>query len=97
MNGEPLAMMNGRRKRRRRRAQKTEKARVWLDAPPHDEWVESVCRLGQGKACCRYLAMAKSGWSCEKRTALREVIDRRVEHSQMVAKGDNCEGKKSRQ
>jgi hypothetical protein len=91
-------MINGRtkRRRRRRRAQKTEKVGVWLDVPPHDEWVRFVCKLGQGKACCRYLAMVGGGWSCEKRTALREVIDRRASHRQMEAQGDNCEGKKSR-
>jgi hypothetical protein len=97
MNGAPLATKTARgRRKRRRRVQKTERVRVWLDAPPHDTWVQFVCKRGQGKACCRYLAMVGGGWSCEKRSPLRDVIDRRVAHGQMVAKGDNCDGKKSR-
>lgn len=63
-------------------------------APPDDEYVKTVCKIGQGAACCRYLTMGGGGWSCEKLTSMKGTIDRRVDA--MVAKGDNCEGRGSR-
>lgn len=67
-----------------------------LDPPPDDEWARTVCLIGKGNACCRYLTMSPGGFSCEKHSTLRETLDRRVAHRQMVARGDNCEGKGSR-
>lgn len=63
------------------------------DAPhlssPRDDQVRSLCRVGQGSDCCRYLAVGPTGWSCEKLTPLAMHIDARED---MVARGDNCEG-----
>lgn len=56
-----------------------------------DEHTMKVCKIGQGAACCRYLTMSPSGWSCEKLSMAGTVIDRRVE--KMTAQADNCEGR----
>lgn len=59
---------------------------------PDDTWVRSVCKVGQGHACCRYLTMAPDGWSCEKLTATGRYLDSRVAAETIVARGDNCDG-----
>lgn len=66
-----------------------------------DEFVDKkiadeVCRIGQGALCCRYLTMGRCGWSCEKATELRDVIDLKVVAGDFTARGDNCEGRRSR-
>jgi hypothetical protein len=63
---------------------------------PDDSWVESMCKIGQNFDTCRYLTLGARGWSCEKNTPLGRFIDRRVEHDEQTARGDNCEGLKSR-
>ena len=55
-----------------------------------DQHRESVCKIGQGPACCRYVTMGADGWGCAKNTSMRPAIDARAE--QMNAKGDNCGG-----
>lgn len=62
---------------------------------PEHEHITNVCRIGQGAACCRYLTMSTQGWGCEKHTALKRTLDRRVEVGEMNARGDNCEGDKN--
>lgn len=64
--------------------------------PPDKEWATTVCKVGRGADCCRYITMAPKGWSCEKHSALRETLDRRVANRQMKARGDNCKGRDSR-
>lgn len=54
------------------------------------EYVKTICKIGQGALCCRYLTVGRNGFNCEKHTALKNVLDARIEV--MVAKGDNCEG-----
>jgi hypothetical protein len=56
------------------------------------DWVKSVCKIGQGHACCRYLTMAPDGWDCEKHSDMGRYLDLRVEAETMVARGDNCPG-----
>lgn len=52
----------------------------------------NVCKIGQGKECCRYLVAGSKGLECGKLDAtLRRVIDQRVHN--MTAQADNCEGK----
>lgn len=64
---------------------------------PDSTWVNTVCKIGQGEACCRYLTMSPNGWSCEKlEPSARRMLDHRVMAGTMTARGDNCEGKKSR-
>lgn len=63
---------------------------------PDTEYAKTVCKIGMGEECCRYLTMASTGWSCEKHSDLKNYIDFRVRTNQMVSHGDNCEGKHSR-
>lgn len=63
---------------------------------PDLEYTKTVCKMGQGAACCRYLAMAPDGYSCEKHATLKKYLDYRVATRSMVAQGDNCPGKDSR-
>lgn len=64
--------------------------------PPEDDWVRDFCQPNND-ACCRYLTMSPTGWSCEKHNPrLKSYIDRRVERGQIRAVGDNCPGRASR-
>ena len=54
------------------------------------EMLKNTCKIGQGEACCRYITCSQNGFECEKKSALKGVIDSRVLY--MTAKGDNCEG-----
>jgi hypothetical protein len=54
--------------------------------------IDDVCKIGQGAACCRYLAVGAEGWRCLKiRPDMKAMIDARADR--MNAKGDNCEGR----
>ena len=53
------------------------------------EHLLSVCRLGQGAACCRYIIVSGSGIECAKGSPLQAGLDARTK---MTAKGDNCSG-----
>jgi hypothetical protein len=56
------------------------------------EYVNNICKVGQGKDCCRYLAADKYGFCCLKLDEkAKKHIDNHVEY--MSAKADNCEGK----
>lgn len=59
---------------------------------PSSDHVKDVCKLGAGKATCRYLSMGPNGFRCEKASSLRGYLDKRVEEGSMGAIGDNCEG-----
>jgi hypothetical protein len=63
--------------------------------PPPPTFVETktLCKIGQGGQCCRYLTAGRKGWSCEKLTTMGQTINERVKN--MNAKGDNCPGKGS--
>lgn len=62
---------------------------------PDDMTVRSICKIGQGAECCRYLTMGGGGWSCEKLNPEgKAMLDARV--AGMTAKGDNCDGMESR-
>ena len=58
------------------------------------DFVERVCKLGQGHACCRYLVVdPHQGLQCIKLDAqFKRALDERVAMGLMVARGDNCEG-----
>lgn len=67
---------------------------IQVDDLPHltEDHVKEVCRPGSGAETCRYLTMSR-GWSCAKLSAgLRLTLDSRED---MVARGDNCEGRTS--
>lgn len=63
---------------------------------PNFKYVNDVCLIGKGAQTCRYLAVADDGWSCLKRTALKEYLDRRVAEGKMIARADNCSGREAR-
>jgi predicted metal-binding protein len=56
--------------------------------------VTQVCRPGEGAATCRYLLRAPGAWVCAKHTALQAGLDERVVQETIVARGDNCPGRK---
>lgn len=66
------------------------------DEPPHQhpgKYVDRVCKMGHGAACCRYLAAGPRGLECLKLTPmLKKIIDERSAAGLMGAKGDNCDG-----
>lgn len=64
--------------------------------PITDEHVRDVCKVGKGAQCCRYLTTAGAHWSCEKHSALAELIDALIDSRiDMHGRSDNCEGRKS--
>jgi hypothetical protein len=54
--------------------------------------VNTICKIGCGHKCCRYLVMAPEGFECAKLTGMKEYLDARVASSTINARGDNCEG-----
>lgn len=58
-----------------------------------DDVANTVCKMGQGHDCCRYLSVDRNGWSCLKGTELKPYLDNRVKTMTMTARGDNCEGR----
>ena len=63
--------------------------------PPDADWVESVCKLGQGAACCRFLMIGEHGFTCEKTGDMAAELTRRATAGIFVAISDNCEGRAS--
>lgn len=63
---------------------------------PDTEYAKTICRIGQGYECCRYLTMGPKGWSCEKHGRLKKYLDHRVATQTITARGDNCDGKDAR-
>lgn len=61
-------------------------------------YVEEICKIGQGKACCRYLLMVagRGGFSCGKLDPeFKATLDARVAAKTINAQGDNCAGNES--
>ena len=54
--------------------------------------LNSVCKIHQGEASCRYISLGLRGFVCAKHTSMKPVLDSFVSESKMCAKGDNCEG-----
>lgn len=63
---------------------------------PDIEYIKTICLIGRGYACCRYLTAGSNGWSCEKLGPLKQCFDQMVAAQMIVARGDNCAGKNSR-
>jgi hypothetical protein len=60
--------------------------------PMSDEWIEAVCRRGQGEHACAFLALS-AGWECAKgMPGVATVIRRRLDEGTMKAQGDHCSG-----
>ena len=55
--------------------------------------INSVCKMGQGASCCKYLVMGTKGFECMKTDPKnKKVIDDNWATTPHVAQGDNCEG-----
>ena len=55
------------------------------------EYMDEVCKMGQGEDCCRYITVGADGFQCGKDDpSIKTALDQRV--FGMTAKGDNCEG-----
>lgn len=54
--------------------------------------LNSICQFKQGKQACRYIALTVSGFSCVKKTLMKDMLDKKVQDEEMKARGDNCEG-----
>lgn len=60
------------------------------------EYAREVCKIGQGRDCCRYLTIGGSGWSCEKLNPEgRRMIDARAARGLFTAISINCSGRAS--
>lgn len=64
-----------------------------LDMLLTPEHVKDVCKSGQGKETCSFVAIYPDGISCAKNTDLEPIIRNRLGNGIMKAKGDNCDGK----
>jgi len=59
-----------------------------------NDHIKNVCKIGQGKECCRYLTMGPDGWNCERNNpGMKNAIDKRVESGSFTAQEINCDGK----
>lgn len=57
--------------------------------------LKTVCKIGGGADCCRFIVAGASGIGCAKHEPeLAFQINRRVAFGSFVAIGDNCEGLK---
>lgn len=57
--------------------------------------LRDICKMGQGKECCRYILLGRDGFTCGKHDAdFRVLLDDRVQKGTLGAIGDNCEGLK---
>ena len=54
------------------------------------ERLETVCKIGEGENCCRYIVLGVEGFCCAKNTDFKDIIDSSIGH--MTAKACNCEG-----
>ena len=52
----------------------------------------TVCRLGEGAACCRYVVASGGGIMCAKHDEIASRLDQYAVSGAMVARGDNCPG-----
>lgn len=53
----------------------------------------SLCRMGQGERCCRWLARGRAGYFCAKLDVeIARWIQARFDSGEMGACGDNCPG-----
>ena len=57
-----------------------------------EEHLREVCKIGQGKACCRYMGVSDR-FECLKHSSVKDALDSRARNNTMTAQGDNCDGK----
>ena len=54
-----------------------------------NQYLKDICKIGQGRECCRYLTAAPDGFNCDKLGSLKSHLDHAIH---MTARGDNCDG-----
>jgi hypothetical protein len=54
--------------------------------------LKAICKVGQGKDCCRYVTCGGDGFECAKNSGISNILDERVKTGTMHAQGDNCGG-----
>lgn len=54
--------------------------------------VKHICKVGQEKACCRYLVCSRAGFECAKLDEDLKMTHRNKPYFKS-AQGDNCPGK----
>jgi hypothetical protein len=58
-----------------------------------EDYVKTICKIGQGALCCRYIVGGPQGLECAKHEPeLAAQINRRVAAGAFTARGDNCDG-----
>lgn len=61
--------------------------------PDSDPRLKSLCHVGDGENCCRWLARASRGFFCAKLdTDLAPLIEQRFADGSLRARGDHCPG-----
>ena len=55
------------------------------------DYVKNICKIGQGKDCCRYLIFG-TGFECAKLTTVSRIIDVHATLPSYTSKGNNCDG-----
>lgn len=61
-----------------------------------NEYIRTVCKIGQGAACCKYLGAGTGGLECLKvDPGMKRVVDKAWAADEHVAQGDNCEGQEN--
>jgi len=61
--------------------------------PDDDPRLKSLCRIGEGKLCCRWLARGGKGYFCAKLDPeIRAWIEQESAAGRVGAQGDNCDG-----
>lgn len=59
----------------------------------NDRRLKSLCRVGEGERCCRWLARGWNGYFCAKLDrGVAPYIAERFAAGTLGAKGDNCPG-----
>lgn len=61
-----------------------------------NDYIMQVCKIGQGAACCKYLAGGVKGLECLKvNPSFKSIVDDNWAKNEHVAQGDNCEGQEN--
>jgi hypothetical protein len=59
----------------------------------NNKHITEICKMGQGKDCCRYLTCGSEGFMCAKlNPSLAMILDKRVREETITARADNCKG-----
>jgi len=58
-----------------------------------ENWLQEICKIGQGAQCCKFLTVGPGGFSCGKMDpAIYAGILATWHLAPHTAQGDNCDG-----